>query len=418
MKSLSCCECGTLHEAKPTVNDNPRLPRGWKKHDGHVYCAGCWSNRYALRSVVIPVASPVSCDWETFKAALATCWDQSTGLANWAVTELAKADVTRMPGDSCLPSMPPVYLYPRARALFPLLPSKTLNAVLNNVQKRYCKSRLGVIWRSDTSLQRYRYPVPYPVPSQAWKARYGDGNVPLIEMRLGNEPFTLRLRGGYPNRRQLQTFAKIVSGQAVKSELAIYRQRASLGDHRSVIEAREPGGGARVCYSVLAKLTCWVPRTVSHTEREGALEVRTASDSFLIANASGHQPWILNADHVRRWVASYRKRLHRLSEDTKYEKRWPKRARRQMADFRAALVERQRRRVDTFCHQAAAMLAGYAERIRVARMEYDDTDRSFVDEFPWYRFQQLLEAKLAARGIEFLLVRTSGDAASAERKAA
>lgn len=419
MSTLSCNECGHIHSAKPTVKGNPRLPRGWKKHGNYVFCSHCWKKSYLLRSIVIPVAGPVGCDWSTLREALERCWEQSTSLANWTVTELAKVDFVRMPSDTCLKSMPRVYLYPKARASFPSLSSKTITALLNRVEKSYCKSRLAVIWRSDVSLQRFQYPVAYPVPSQAWKARFGEGSVPIIDLRLGEEPFSLRLRGGHQNRRQLKAFAKIASGQAIRCDVALYRQRASYGDHRSVVEDREPGGGARTCYNVLAKLTAWLPRSEEKPDRDGMLEVHTSSESFLTATSQRHPPWILNADHLKRWVSAHRRKLDRLAQDSKYEKRWPKRSRRQLADFRAALVDRHRRRIDTFCHQASAMLAGYAERRRFATVRYDDSNKSFGEEFPWFRFKELLETKLNERGIGFLIAPIAIEkTASDERKAA
>jgi hypothetical protein len=261
-----------------------------------------------------------------------------------------------------------------------------------------------VIWRSEASLPRYRYPVPLPVRKQGWKVRYGNDNVPLIDVTLCETPFTLRLCGGPQYRRQLKAFAQLVSGDAVRCELTLYRQRASAGDHRAGLEDRNPGGGQRVLYRVMVKMTAWLPRDSNDRNRTGTLEVRTGDKSFLTATMAGRAPWTLNADHVSRWIARHRRFIDRMNEDSKFEMRWPKRKRRQMTDHRGKVVELHRRRMDSFCHQSAAMLAGYAARNEISEVRYDPKDKSYFPQFPWFKLRQLLAIKLDERGIQFVVV--------------
>jgi hypothetical protein len=68
-----------------------------------------------LRAIAFPVIGPVAAEWVDFRKALTTMWEASTALANWAVTELAKADVIRRPGETKCPPMPTVYLYGLAK---------------------------------------------------------------------------------------------------------------------------------------------------------------------------------------------------------------------------------------------------------------------------------------------------------------
>lgn len=410
MDSLPCTchDCGEQRTTKPTAKGTPRLPKGWKRHN-NVYCSKCWKKRFILRAVTIPVAGPVGRDWSELREALALCWQQSTGLANWTVTELAKADIVRSPEDERLPAMKNLYLYPQARRWCPSMPPTSVVALLHAVEQRYRKNRLSVIWRADSSLQRYRYPMPFPVHNQGWKARFAEENTPLVDLRLADSDFTLRLRSGYQYKRQLAAFAKIVSGDAVQGELSLYRQRANSGDHRSGIVDREPGGGQRLYYRILAKMTAWLPRSDNESKRQGSLSVRTASDAFLIAETGHGNPWVLNVDYVRRWITQYRRRVDRLHQDTKYEKRWPKRMRRQMADYLGSAKERHHRRLNTFIHQAAAMLIGYANRLKVTELQYDDTDKSYFLEFPWFEFRQMLANKLDECGIRLTVINHNSD---------
>ena len=249
-----------------------------------------------------------------------------------------------------------------------------VGALLHSVEQRYRKARLSVIWRSEASLPHYRYPMPFPVRKQGWKARYGDNNVPLVDVKLGEKAFSLRLCGGPRYHRQLSSFKNIVSGDAVRCELTLYRQRANASDHRMGVEDRTPGGGQRIHYRVMVKMTAWLPRKSCDRERTGFLEVRTGDKTFLTATALGRTPWVLNVDHVSRWIVRHRRQIDRLAEDCKHEVQRPKRERCRIADRREKIVALHRRRLDSFCHQSAAMLANYAERNGFLEVRYDPKD--------------------------------------------
>jgi hypothetical protein len=49
--------------AKVTPKGEPRTPSGWHRRDEGRVCAECWKERYLLRAISIPVASPVDCSW-------------------------------------------------------------------------------------------------------------------------------------------------------------------------------------------------------------------------------------------------------------------------------------------------------------------------------------------------------------------
>lgn len=415
---FACADCGNTREVKRTAKGAKRRPNGWKSSGDKLFCAKCWGKHYFLRAITMTVASPVGHDWPDLRRRLSECWAASTRLANWAVTELAKADVIRVGDSQNLGPMPYIYLYQEARKRFPELPPKCVVATLHNVEQRYRRARLAVMWRAEASLQRFRYPMPYTIPLQGWKAYYGEDNVPLVDLHLGDEHYTLRLSAGPNNRRQLSAFAKIVSGAAVPAEVALYRKRASSGDHRPCVEDREPAGGQRALYRIMVKLVAWLPRPMCPRPRTGVLDVRTESDAFLVAFAPDREPWKLNADHVRRWIMRHRRLLDRVAEDTKHEKRWPKRIRRQLDDYRTIAVERHNRRMQTFCHQAAAMVAGYAERLGVAEVQFNATDKGYFSSFPWYVFQEMLQTKLNERSIQFSAVPDKQDSGSDQRLAA
>src|SRR5581483_10213997 len=89
--------------------------------------------------------------------------------------------------------------------------------------------------------------------------------------------------------------------------------------------------------------------------------------------------WRLNADHVRRWVAAYRHRLQRLAEDGRTVA--SRRRRDSAEESRARAVLKQKRRLESFCHEATALAAEWAEREGVEAVVYDDSVRSFLPAF-------------------------------------
>lgn len=394
---MKCDCCGKVVETKADARGTVRIPKGWKRHQERLHCQQCWGERYVLRAIIFPVAGPADRDWATLRARLQRCWQQSTMLANFCVTELAKADVVRTPALEKLPPAPKVYLYPILRSLCPEMDAQSVVALSHAVQGKYNKSRLDVVWRGAATLPRYRYPVPYPVPAAGWRAHWlsEEERVPLVSMRLGGERVTLRLRGGFNFRRQLDGFGAIVSGDALAGGLEIYRQGAHASDHRPGAEK----SGAHI----MVKLVAWLPRQERRAkEKERTMLLRTDKESFLVGEIDGRaEPWVLNADQVRRWIAAHRVRLDRLGADTKFEKRWPAESRRGIAEVREAMAVKQRHRLHSWCHMAAAMAVGFARRQGVTRISFDDGEKGFATSFPWHELKKLVEEKCQKEGLEF-----------------
>jgi hypothetical protein len=399
---IACIVCEMSRSTQATVRGNARLPNGWKRFKDDVYCAKCWRDRFVLRAIVLPIHKPLESDWTYLKEALRRCWKESTALANWAINELAKADVVRTNQLERLPPMSRVNLYQEARARFPQLNCQSVNAILRYAEKNYRRLRLKVVWLNEASLPVYRYPAPFPVSNQAWKASFDAEGKPVISVPLMNDRVTVMLRDGRGYRRQLAAFKQIVEGDAVQGELSLYRQKASTGDHRPGFTDRKSSGSARVPFRAMAKLIAWLPREVAPAPAlRGTLTARACGDSFLVVEGAGlSQPWVLNADHVRRWFAEQRRRRLRLQTDQKAGIDPQNRV--QLSDRQLSFVEKHKRRIDTWCHQASAMLAQLAERLRVADIHFDDSDRSYIADFPWSRFERYLKAKLDERKIQFV----------------
>jgi hypothetical protein len=390
---------------------NDRLPKGWHRlarssgiNPEGPYCSHCWAERYVLRAVTIPVVRPLGVSWSDFRLALGDAWAHSTALGNWGLSQLFAADRPREPGHSRLAAMPQTYLYPEAVRRFPDLPSQTTAAVLRAVQRKYRSLRYAILWTAAATLPSMRYPQPFVSPNQSWSPGYvsagknGQGDkLPAVEVTLlRGLRIALQLRGGRDFARQRRDFANLVSGAAIRGELSILRQRVGGNENRNGMTDRD-SGAQRAHFRVMLKMVGWFPRSRRAPAAETLL-VRTGQSAFLIAvDGSGRRIWRLNADHVRRWTVAHRRRLQRWSDDQKVEER--PRASFQSRREAAALLFR--RRVDTFQNEAAAQLAEFARRKKVATILFDDSDRDYFEQFDWTGFRQRLLTKLDELGIAF-----------------
>lgn len=398
---MKCSACGKTVETK-----GARVPSGWKKHpsDGAVFCNQCWRERFVLRAVTFPVIGPVDGTWEELRSALAGCWAESTALANWTATELVKNDVQRKAGDKKCPKMPAIYLYGHAKKRYSgwkAWAGSALSAcsLMRAVEAKYRKQRYDIVWTRAASLPTFRYPFPFPFHNQSWTAAFDEGNRPVVTLPLGGRRWTLLLKGGAEMARQLGQFRQIVSGAAVCGEAAIYRVSAGTSDHRN--GTNESGeGGPRQHSRVMVKLVAWLPRPAK-SEATKTMLVRTDPCAFWVAEVEGAAPWILNADHVRQWQAEHAVYRQRIAEDTKYEKRWPKRKRQQINAARERRCTKNNNRLATWIGQASALIANYAARQGVCEVIYDDGNRSYLPSFPWRRLADAVACKLDERHISF-----------------
>jgi len=151
----------------------------------------------------MPVSSPLDCSWEDLRKALRAIWVQTTAASNWMMTELYARDVRRG-SEEKMPPMTRVYLYPEARARFSGLPSQTVASLVNSVQRKYLAVRYPVAWTAAASLPTHRYPTPFPVPSQGWRATI-EADQAIVRVRIGDARYRLRLkRGAIPGKWSLR----------------------------------------------------------------------------------------------------------------------------------------------------------------------------------------------------------------------
>lgn len=366
---LICRDCGKTKELK-------RLPAGWKRRGEEVFCGACWGKKYLLRAITVPIAK---CDdWNGLDQALKQMFVETTRCANWMSTQLYIRDIKREPEMPKLPPMPRIYLYPEARVLFPTLPPQTVSSLEQVTQRKYRARRYEVIWTNSASLSAYRYPQPFPVHNQSWEPYY-EGQRAAVSVRIADRRWQLGLKQGPQFRRQLTAFGQMVSGVAVRGELALMRP---------------PFGAEKK--SLMCKMVAWLPREEQES-KTGTLRVRTDKESLLVAfNEKDERLWVYHADHLRRWVTQYNTQRQRWSDDKKAEER-------PVPSFRqreASATLKQRNRLQSAVQQAAAYVTGYAHRRRFAKLVYDDSERSYCM-IPWEQLRNRIQENCNEHGIEF-----------------
>lgn len=421
MSEAKCSKCQNRQKAAVTKLGAVRTPRGWKLHLGQLHCSDCWHKSYRLCAVTFPVRGPIGAEWKDLREALSAAWSRSTHLANWAVSELARADSFRKPGETKLAKAPTVNLYQLWQQHFEREQwggaAQSANAILHGIQGRYMKRRYNVLWLQDESLPNVRYPYPYPVHNKAWKAEYhelegpngGKTKVPAVSVVIGDRRWLLQLRGGPERRRQLKAFAQIADGTAISGELAIYRQRSSLGAHRATMTDRNgSGGGAKFQSRVMLKLVAWLPREAQRIPAyilEKTLKVRTGTHCFLVAECEGRY-WTLRNNQVRGWVRAHARKLQYMADDSQFERRHPRRKRRQTLDHYDKICDRYAKRIKTHKDEVAAWLIMHAIRCRAGRIVFDGSVRSYCEGYPWDGLRDQIAHNCDKNAITFQLAST------------
>ncbi len=373
--AVTCAGCGLAIQTK-----GGRTPFAWHRRDEARFCVACWKKRYILRAITLPVLRPVDMEWDAFHAILRELWAATTQASNWMMSELYAGDEKR--GDQKKLGKPrKTYFYPALRRQFPVLPPQTVTSIEKAITAKYNEKRFDVIWLCSASLPTYKYPTPLPIHNQSWSIGMENDSkdsAPVVTVNLGEgRRVALRLGYGYRFRRQAESVAQMISGEAVCGELAIYRVKKD----------------------VLCKMVAWLPRRQFTGVRDGALVVRTDPASLIVAlNTKDERLWVYHADQLRRWTAEHRAQLERWADDTKAEQR-PVPA---FAERRILAAKKHRDRMHGGLHLIASMIVNYAVRRKFAQIAYDDSDHSFAPEFPWFELAQLTGEKADAAQVEFV----------------
>lgn len=380
------------------------------------------------RSVEIPLTfsagSAGTASWPEIDEIMKRCWDASTSAANEVVRRLWLHDVEVCPGEH-LPKWTDHSAKPITTWAYQSLVhcdwlndlfrgvKKSMSCITKQVAEKYSKDRFEILCKHSHRLTAYRYPYPWMVHNQDWRLSWESAGPVLTVTNglIGCKQMRFALRSGKEFRRQTALLGKLTQGDAKQGQLSFHRKKVS-GSKGHVLIDREPGGGTKEHYKIIAKMTLTFEadrkeplarEVVIQTDPAAMFVIDLYEERSPLSSAVEH--WIYNGDHVfdlLRWMARHRCYLQRISEDQKFESRKNKRRHKQINGTRCKRCHKHRNRLDTWIQQATASLVNYCARKRVKRVRYVDDCRDYLGEkFQWFQLRRRLQEKVVSHGIEF-----------------
>lgn len=423
-RTYQCTACPDSRVQKLSKSGRMIRPRRWKSKGDDWYCEPCWSARYVLRAITIPIAGPFidpldSRDfavasretWKQLRDSLRTAFSAVTRLYNWHTRQLYLADTLRN-GQAKMPPLKSPYLYHEAKEVCPEIPTACITAIQHATEARYRRTRYEVIWTGERSIANYRYPQPWLVQDGAWKIKEvkttgtdgQDSSLIILDVSIAKDPYLLVLRGGAGFRRQTNQIRQVIAGDAISVSLEIISKRANDGDHRNGARDRSPGGGSFVARRIMAKIVAWLPRRPARTDLAGTLNIRTGSHALLVASVDGDdRPWVLKANEVRQWIRCHEEQLDGMKRGLVRSVG--------ATDRRKKSCDRHHARLTEFVKRAASWICKMAERRRVEKVVFDDSDRRYFGSFQWDALRRQISMKCDEIGISFALA-ASGEVAT------
>ncbi len=304
----------------------------------------------------------------------------------------------------------------KLKAAFPRLPKHAVDAMMLRIMFEYRKHRYDVLVRGDSSTLTHKYGYPILIRKGKWSPcpLTDDMPAPRIEIIMGkeegtalkgkysNQRLTLELCGGAGYKRQVASFKKLLTGEAVGGELAL--------------KGVKPAGLPRSATELYANLRLELPTPAAETAH-GTLYVATDDKSFLYARVKDRKLWRFNADQLPKefralewklqkvpsWIERHDERLQRLADDLKFELRTESARSEAIAVVRARFVEQQHDRLNDFIETVTGAVANYARRRRFAQIVYNDQRRNSFGgaHFPWFRLAERLRQKTESHGLTF-----------------
>jgi len=173
-------------------------------------------------------------------------WDASTRLANWAVTELLRAEPERLAGGKI--AKLDCYLYGQfgSSELRTEWAGNTGSAaaILRWAEARYRALRFNVQVTHSCSAPTFRWPVPFIVREQDYTIAYNEERQHFtLAVPIGDQRFVLRIRNDRTARLQTNRLREVIAGRAAPGELRLMGYGVSPNDRRNGIAFRRPGGG-------------------------------------------------------------------------------------------------------------------------------------------------------------------------------
>jgi|SRR6185312_12341443 len=383
-----------------------------------------------IRVITLPIREIVDSDAriiDTFRSA----WNLSTALANWAQLELICRDVRREPAMEAMPKYDRSAMFgthparfnraakgdkvatkvgdPKVGDLYGLFNREcgirgeftgcaaSARDILTTVEKTWTGhkdfGRFAVLWKGSASGATYRWPYPWPVPSEkGWTLRLwrNEEGRPVASLLLPGGRVAVRLGDGANYKRQLKRFDWLLANIDKLKQGKVTARYDFINGRRKLM-----GADLRIVGDF--------PNAEKIEGVDAILTTGKESLLSLVVDGDDGNPFVYNADHLKGIIHCHDRWRHRFARDLKFEKRWPaeKRRRTVYGATAQARIDRCINRLDSERKQMATMMVGYCRRNGVAKLHYDDREHGFLPRFDWTALRTALSCKCESEGIEF-----------------
>lgn len=329
-----------------------------------------------VRSIAFPIKWPVDQEKQkTLRELLERSWKLATAESQRALRMCISQDAyVRQHTDQKLPKCPKIYTYSKGQYDGW---ASTASAVCRAVEKRWKAMRYDVLWTNKMGIPSYRYPQPWPIHNREWSIVDCQSRL-VVKVPLGTERgIELECKLGAGQRRNLDAMRRVATGDYKPGEASVYKRKDG---------------------TVMAKFAVHIP--VRTRELDGTLRVYSDAHAFLVAeNDTANRLWVLNATHVREWIAKHDAALQRSREDLKASRRLRMSGRDGFLAAKQTKIDKHNRRIDSFVHEASMQLVKYAIARKFSELAIDLSDQSYFRHFPWFVFEQRIKDKATMEGL-------------------
>jgi hypothetical protein len=433
--AVQCAVTGRVVKVNPRVDGTPSIPMGWKIIKGKAYSSEGVQKAFVRLSHTISVAGvalgygpdgwptneAAAAAWKEFRKAFRVSSRQSAELMNEAMRRMVLADTApverKEDGGFKLPAYPATPgLYEALRREYPDVDSQTVGSLLIKVRSRYNEDRFDVRVRRSMSVPSFKVPAPVPCPPAEIYTAGVDGQLLLVKLRMAGQRFTLRLAGGSNWERQTKGIREAMAegdlGEVVVREVAV----ADYGNQPKARKGNGPGRNMTPT-RLMVTVAVLVPRP-KKVERTGTLRLSTGGSAFWHVTINGTAQPPYHESQALRWGSQYRRMvagapaasaghaddLQGFADDQKHDRRFPRRERLDIQGAREKAVRRYRHQISDLCNKMVRSIILLCQRRRIGTVVYEDTDRSYMPSFPWFRLRNQLRHKLEAENIDVTVV--------------
>lgn len=415
---ITCTQCGAAHPParkdgtipplKFRGDGTPAIPKGWYVDGDTRLCRACRGGMWRIGAVSFPVRGPDDLDRQEFVNQLRTAWRCASEFCTLTERLLYVDDDGWIKDAKKFAELPKVSCTTLRAAMPDYLPSAAAVQMQTMVTTRYAKRRSAIHRdRSDTP-SVYRDPSPIAFRYDRAKLTEGaDGRLYVSLPWVSGGRIVLELLNGGEFRRQMESVRRVLAGES-RLRMVILQPQMCRGESGGAVKVfyRRSGRAMNDVYRPMLKLVI-EERRRPRGDQEGEATITTGRWPLLrmTGDRLPRDGFVWHGQALAKVIRMRERRQLHLREDRKAVTGASRQAcARKIGD--AALKDA--RRMDAALKQLVAQVADKAMRIRVKRVWWENTDKSFAESFPWTQLRALMKIALGKHNIELADAESAG----------